>query len=309
GPDSNDANNRHSLNIPGEQENFVTPRLGRRESEPHSGAISYLFDVIRSNFPNDRGFWDLHHYFDYQGEEIDIQYDISYFRNFQCPEQQPSYKAREFGGRIPTLTINVLSKSTYMQDLSVNLDLSLKIGVPLYVVFFAYPVAPRVYPLPFLRVYELRDNQYIQHELHEVYCDNENKINSDAILSFPDLIPFKIGLRKMVETYKGNKPIYQIALFDLENHIYPTKAEYEKQRAEQEKQRAEQEKQRAEQEKQKAEQEKQKAEQEKQKAEQEKQRAEQEKQRAEQEKQRAEQEKQRADILESKVKELEEKLK
>jgi len=161
-----------------------------------------------------------------------------------------------------------------MQDLSVNLDLSLKIGLPLYVVFFAYPVAPRVYPLPFLRVYELKDNKYIQHELHEVYYDSENKINSDAILSFPDLIPFKIGLRKMVETYKENKPIYQIVLLDLENHIFPTKAEYEKQRAEQEKQRAEQEK-----------------------------------QRAEQEKQRAEQEKQRADILESKVKELEEKLK
>ncbi|MHA1522472.1 MAG: hypothetical protein ACTSRK_20075 [Promethearchaeota archaeon] len=35
GPESNNVNNRHSLNIPGEQENFVTPRLGRRESVCH----------------------------------------------------------------------------------------------------------------------------------------------------------------------------------------------------------------------------------------------------------------------------------
>ncbi|MHA1765802.1 MAG: hypothetical protein ACTSVK_06020, partial [Promethearchaeota archaeon] len=39
------------------------PRLGRRESEPHSAEVSYLYDVLRTNFPDDRVMWDLHHYF------------------------------------------------------------------------------------------------------------------------------------------------------------------------------------------------------------------------------------------------------
>ena len=38
-------------------------RLGRRESEPHSFEVTYIFNVLWKNFPESRTFWDLHHYF------------------------------------------------------------------------------------------------------------------------------------------------------------------------------------------------------------------------------------------------------
>ena len=57
------------------------PRLGRRESEPHSAEVTYLHDVLTTNFPEHRTMWDLHHYFKKEGAEFDIQFDISFFKN------------------------------------------------------------------------------------------------------------------------------------------------------------------------------------------------------------------------------------
>ncbi len=48
------------------------PRLGRRESEPHAAEVSYLYEVLSSNFPADRTMWDLLHYFQLEGEELDL---------------------------------------------------------------------------------------------------------------------------------------------------------------------------------------------------------------------------------------------
>ena len=85
-------------------------RLGRRESEPHSEEVSYLHDVLETNFPNDRTMWDLHHYFIVGKEEIDFQLDISYFKGLDIPHTLSSYHAAKYGNRIPTLGINILSK-------------------------------------------------------------------------------------------------------------------------------------------------------------------------------------------------------
>jgi hypothetical protein len=219
-------------------DNRDQPRLGRRESEPHSLAISYLYNLIQSNCPEDRGFWDLHHYFDHNGEQLDIQFDISYFRNFSCKEMLPSYKAREFGGRVPTMAINVLSRSTYMKDLSVNLDLCLKVQIPLYIVFFAYPVAPRYYSTPFLRVYHLDGQSYRQREIHSVALDESGKLNSEALLEFSEMVPFKLGLIRTQKTYYRAKPVFLLGFFSLENEVFLTKAEMEKARADEEKARA-----------------------------------------------------------------------
>ena len=79
---------RHSrINTVDEQEqqmkNFEEPlRLGRRESEPHSAEVSYLFEVLSTNYPSHRTLWDLHHYFGNDREQFDIQFDISLFLNF-----------------------------------------------------------------------------------------------------------------------------------------------------------------------------------------------------------------------------------
>ncbi len=93
-------------------------RLGRRESEPHSYEVGYMHDVLKTNFPQHRCLLDLHHYFVLEGEKVNIQFDISLFLNFELPEAMPSYKAQKYGNRLPDLAINVLSKSTWKNDLS-----------------------------------------------------------------------------------------------------------------------------------------------------------------------------------------------
>lgn len=68
------------------------PRLGRRESEPQSAEITYLYDVLATNFPDDRTMCDLHHYFKKDGKHLDIQFDITYFKGLQIPYTLTSYQ-------------------------------------------------------------------------------------------------------------------------------------------------------------------------------------------------------------------------
>ena len=135
-------------------------RLGRRESEPHSAEVTYLHDVLTTNFPKGRAVWDLHHYFlgnkgALKGEKIDIQFDVSFFKDLKISHTLSSYKAREHGGRIPDLAINVLSKNTWRNDLSENVDKCKDLSIPVYALFSPYEVTSKVYHPPFLRVFIL----------------------------------------------------------------------------------------------------------------------------------------------------------
>ncbi|MHA1733083.1 MAG: hypothetical protein ACTSU5_14140 [Promethearchaeota archaeon] len=49
---------------------------------------------------------------------MDLQFDISFFLNWDFPRSLSSYKTSEFGNRVPDLAINVLSRSTWRGDLS-----------------------------------------------------------------------------------------------------------------------------------------------------------------------------------------------
>jgi len=72
--------------------------------------------------------WDLHHYFKVgyewsdKGDECDIQFDISYFRDLRIDYEVPSYKAWDHGNRVPTMVVNILSKSTWQYDLSDHVE-------------------------------------------------------------------------------------------------------------------------------------------------------------------------------------------
>ncbi|MHA1821864.1 MAG: hypothetical protein ACTSU2_13080 [Promethearchaeota archaeon] len=55
------------------------PRLGRRESEPHSYEITRIYDILKTNFNDSRVTWDLYHYFNVDGDTLDIQFDVSFF--------------------------------------------------------------------------------------------------------------------------------------------------------------------------------------------------------------------------------------
>ncbi|MEX2718545.1 MAG: hypothetical protein Q6370_019775 [Candidatus Sigynarchaeota archaeon] len=142
------------------------PRLGRRESEPHSANISHVHDVLQTNFPSDRATWDLHHYFTFGNDEIDLQFDVSWFKGLRIDGTMSSYRAIEHGNRVPDLAINVLSKRTWHDDIGENADACRPIGIPVYVVFAPYHVASQMYKPPFLRVYLLVEGA--THRVHEL---------------------------------------------------------------------------------------------------------------------------------------------
>ncbi|MCF2140505.1 MAG: hypothetical protein K9W44_10675 [Candidatus Lokiarchaeota archaeon] len=230
------------------------PRIGRRESEPHSAEVSFLFDVLSSNFPNHRAIWDLHHYFSIEGEQVDLQFDISLFLNFMINEDLPSYKASEFGNRIPDLVINILSKSTWRKDLSEIQESCKRLKIPVFVLFLPYPFATKVLNYPFLRVYILNDmDMYIPQEINRYMFDGDKIADNQARIKLPERIPFDLAIKKLKRTYLGFKPRFRLVLLKKEtNEMYLSKFELEKKRADEEKRRADEEKRRADEEKRRA---------------------------------------------------------
>jgi len=244
------------------------PRIGRRESEPHSIEVSYLHDVLSSNFPQHHALLDLHHYFQLGGDEVDVQFDISFFLNFSIPYTLSSYRATDYQNRVPALAINILSKNTWRADLSENLDLCRALKIPVYLVFAPFNVASKYYQPPFVRAYQIQeDGSYTIVELRNSCTSKISTILEENLIDFHGILPFRIGIEELESKHEKNLSRYRLILVqqDSPNRLY-TKYEQEKQCAEQEKQRAEQEKQRAEQEKQRADKEKQRADKEKQRA-------------------------------------------
>jgi Uma2 family endonuclease len=224
------------------------PRIGRRESEPHSLEVGYLHDVLETNFPNHHALLDLHHYFQVDGEEVDVQFDVSFFLDLSIPYTLSSYRASDYQNRVPVLAINVLSKSTWRADLSENLDLCRMLRIPIYVVFAPFDVATKFYRPPFARVYQLQaDGSYTIKEIRNNCVDKDGMIVAAHLVDLDGGVPFRIGIEELGSKHEKVQNRFRLIL--VQQHTsdrYPTSIEQEKQRADQEKQRAEQEKQRAE---------------------------------------------------------------
>ncbi len=223
------------------------PRLGRRESEPHSAEVSYLFDVLQTNFQEDRVMWDLHHYFESKDGKIDLQFDISFFKDLKIPYSLSSYHASRFQNRVPTMVINVFSKSTWRADVGEHVDYCKLLKIPIYIVFPAYHVTSAIYKPPFLRAYILQPTgEYEIHELRELTINEGEKTNPDAIINVGDVVPFRLGLLKRKKKHEGDLALYRVILLDSHKfEILNTESEKERARAEREKERAEREKERA----------------------------------------------------------------
>ncbi|MBD3212908.1 MAG: hypothetical protein GF311_09900 [Candidatus Lokiarchaeota archaeon] len=206
------------------------PRLGRRENEPHSAEITYLYDVLTTNFPDDRTMWDLHHYFKKNGINIDIQFDISYFKGLNIPYDLPSYQAKDFDNRVPTMGINILSPSTWRSDLAEKLDYCRLVEIPLYLVFNSYHVATNIYKPPFARAYLLQDNgDYKIKELRKVSINSSGEFVSDALIDVSDIVPFRIGLKKRERKFKKDEPLYRLVLAKPDkNELFLTENEINK---------------------------------------------------------------------------------
>ena len=215
------------------------PRLGRRESELHSSEITYLHDVLTTNFSDGKTMWDLHHYFMgskgvLKDEKVDIVFDISFFKDLQIPHSLSSYDARNYGGKLPDIALNVLSKSTWRADLSEYVDTCKNLGIPVYAVFSPYKVTSKVYEPPFLRVFILEeDGSYDQLDLHEVTLKEGKEINEENIINLEKKLPFRLGLMQMKQLHQGNQPRFRLILIDpSEPKIFPTRAEKAEARAE-----------------------------------------------------------------------------
>ncbi len=195
------------------------PRLGRRESEPHSIEISYLYDVLTKNFPEDRTTWDLHHYFRKERKDIDIQFDISFFRGLSIPYTLSAYHANQFNERIPNMAINILSKSTWRSDLAEKVDICRLLEVPLYVVFPTYQVAIELYNPPFLRAYVLQsDGAYKIFEVQKVALRPGGELNLEALIDVSHIVPFRLGLCERDQKHQDDEPLYRLALFEPEKN-------------------------------------------------------------------------------------------
>ncbi len=233
---------RHS-NTPPDLFDPNEPRVGRRESEPHSTEISYLHGVLNENFPNSRATWDLHHYFQVDKIKIDIQFDVSFFHDMIIPYTLSSYRASKFDDRVPTIAFNILSKSTWHADVGEHVDYCNRIGVLVYVVFPAFHVASEFYRPPFLRAYIRQPNgEYHQEELRAVSQDQAGALNEGRLISLPDPIPFRLGLIELPQQHEGSRKNYRCILVHPEKlEILPSREDILKTQVEQEKARAEQE--------------------------------------------------------------------
>jgi len=246
------------------------PRLGRRESEPHSLGIHRIYDILSTNFPNDRVIIDLHHYFYLEGEKIDIQFDLTYFKNFKLAHTLSSYDSMKFDKKVPVMAINILSKSTYLKDLGYTRDLCQALKIPIYVLFSTHNISISLYKPPFLRVHILNEQgKYKEITIRGELYDEDGRILEKNIIDTSQIVPFKLSLMKSELIHEDGSPNYYLVFLDpVTNKPFPTRSELEKARADKEKARADKEKARADKEKARADKEKARADKEKARADQ-----------------------------------------
>ena len=238
-PHPDELNQRRSTRIENAEPDLFDPdkpRIGRRESEPHSAEVAYIYEVLTLNFPNCRTLWDLHHYFLgkkglVKGKKIDIQYDISFFKDFNIPYTLSSYNANKFEQRIPDLVINVLSKSTWKTDLSENVDICKDLEIPVYVIFSPYKVASKIYNPPFVRVFVLEDDgTYRQEDFQKITLKEDEEIDEKNIIDISSKVPFRLGLMQLKQKHEGGLPLFRLIFIDpSELKIFPSKMDMLKQ--------------------------------------------------------------------------------
>jgi len=204
--------------------------------------------VLSVNFPGHHTLWDLHHYFHVNGDEFDAQFDLSLFLNWHIPFTLSSYRAAEYGNRIPDLVINILSKSTWRADLSENLEMCQILRIPVYIVFCPFAVASNIYHPPFLRAYfySPQEGNLTYKDLRKTCIRRDGTVDLKATIHLGETIPFLIGLIRLEKEHEGHKSLYRMVLVDPQTGaLLQSTIEKEKARADAEKTRADMEKTRA----------------------------------------------------------------
>lgn len=177
---------------------------------------------------------DLHHYFIpskgvLKGTQIDLQFDVSFFKKLDLPVALPSYDASLHEGKVPDLCINVLSRSTWKSDISEHVESCRDLSIPVYVVFSPYIIPSRRYSPPFLRVYILQeDGTYREEDLRAITLEEGGSVEENNVIDISDTLPFRLGLMRLKKQYLGGTPLFRLILLDpSETRILPTEKEKE----------------------------------------------------------------------------------
>ena len=210
------------------------PRIGRRESEPHSLEVAYLHDVLSTNFSEHHVLLDLHHYFQQDEEEIDVQFDISFFSDVSIPYTLSSYRASDYQDKVPVLAINILSKSTWRTDVGENVDLCRALRIPVYLIFAPFDVASRHYRPPFVRVYFLMDDgSYAIKEQRNSCIDAAGVLIEQNIIDLEGVVPFRVGIEELPAKHEKNQSRYRLIIVRNDSPArFLTSLDLERQRAE-----------------------------------------------------------------------------
>jgi len=183
------------------------PRLGRRDSMPHTNHIEYIRSVLKKNFPNDTTISDLWHYFQVEMQEEKFIPDIAFYETFKLDRDLKSYKSIEHGNKIPLLIINMMSQSTWKNDVSEIVKKCLKVKIPFYIVYTMYSIKVDEYEPPFLRIYEYKEekNDYEIIEIRRYAKYEESEMIEEKNLYYNEKLPFRVGLEKILNIIEGER--------------------------------------------------------------------------------------------------------
>ncbi len=174
---------------------------------------------------------------------MDIQFDISFFKDLEIPYRLSSYDAQKFNDQVPTLAINILSASTFKNDIGLVLEQYQRLQIPVYVILSDHLQAPSYVRAPMLKIYYLEGKQYRIAEIREICCKEGEPVDTSKLIDIlPDTLPFKFGIMERKEKYLKETitPLYFLVLVDRETgEILPTSREIEKRCADEAEKKAE----------------------------------------------------------------------
>ncbi|MHA1341368.1 MAG: hypothetical protein ACTSRZ_16905 [Promethearchaeota archaeon] len=203
--------------------------------------ITWIYDILKTNFKNDRTTWDLHHYFTLGDKKIDIQFDVSYFKNLKIDYTLTSYRAEKYNNRIPDLAINILSKNTYLKDFSIHLEQIELLKIPVYIIFSSFNFNIDLYKPPFLRAYILEESgEYKIRTLKEVSIDENGNLIKKNLIDLRPHLSFMVGVKRSDMEHETNTYNYDMILLDAETlKPYKTSLEIQREKWEQERKKRE----------------------------------------------------------------------
>lgn len=196
-------------------------RNGRRESEPHSFEVTYLFKITYFHFPESRIITDLHHFFRLNGKVLDLLFDVTYYPGLKIPHWLEEFDSAKYGNRVPEMVINVLSMRTWKKDCTETVKKCHALRIPIYMYFTPYDVAPDLHQPPYLKVYMLDENMDYKAFTIKEYAAKEGEAGFDLekMVSLAPRLYLAVGLELLERKMKGGTDRCRLFFVDLTENV------------------------------------------------------------------------------------------